>query len=82
MTSDFDGDGFGRKDGGKPAAEQPEGYVTNRFDCDDENPRVNPDAEEVLDSVFINRDGLKTPRVPFLLRCLSSSCFFLMVHRL
>jgi uncharacterized protein YkwD len=54
---DIDGDGFGRQGGGIPAEEQPEGYVPNRKDCDDENPEVNPEAEEVLDSIDNDCDG-------------------------
>jgi len=54
---DIDGDGFGRKLGVIGAKEQPEGYADNRNDCDDENPRVNPNAVEVLDSVDNDCDG-------------------------
>lgn len=54
---DIDGDGFGRRDGGIPAAEQPEGYAPNRFDCDDENPSIHPEAEEILDSIDNDCDG-------------------------
>jgi hypothetical protein len=54
---DIDGDGFGRKLGVIGASVLPEGYADNRDDCDDENARINPLAEEVLDSVDNNCDG-------------------------
>jgi len=54
---DIDGDGFGRKLGVIGAKVQPEGYTDNRDDCDDEDPQVNPNAEEVLDSVDNDCDG-------------------------
>lgn len=48
---DFDGDGWGRKEGNIAAYEQPEDYVKNHRDCDDENRRVNPQATEILDGI-------------------------------
>ena len=43
---DGDGDGFGI-DESVEACEQPEGYVDNDLDCDDLDPEVRPDAEEI-----------------------------------
>ncbi|HQU58921.1 MAG TPA: MopE-related protein, partial [Saprospiraceae bacterium] len=36
----------------------PKGYVSNNMDCDDINPDINPDAEEVLDSLDNNCNGM------------------------
>ena len=58
---DEDADGFGLN---APADDvycegsQPEGYVTDSSDCDDTDPEVNPDADEVCDGVDNNCDGV------------------------
>ncbi|TVQ86097.1 MAG: hypothetical protein EA397_20585, partial [Deltaproteobacteria bacterium] len=46
---DGDGDGFGDARA-TPAGEgcPPPGFVTNNLDCDDTNPNVNPDADEIV----------------------------------
>jgi len=55
---DRDGDGFGDADAVPiRACEQPEGYVDNREDCDDTDPDVHPDAEEVCDLIDNNCNG-------------------------
>jgi len=54
---DFDGDGWGRKQGSISAYEQPEDYVKNHRDCDDEDRRVSPQAKEILDGIDNNCDG-------------------------
>lgn len=54
---DIDGDGFGREPGAIGASEAPEGYVDNHDDCDDEESRIYPGAEEVLDSIDNDCDG-------------------------
>ena len=49
---DQDGDGFGVLEGRiTPCNALPEGYTDNSEDCDDEDPDINPDAEEVCDGV-------------------------------
>ncbi|MEZ4798272.1 MAG: MopE-related protein [Flavobacteriales bacterium] len=54
---DADNDGFG--DGGFTidACIQPDGYVDNDFDCDDNDATVNPNAEELCDGLDNNCDG-------------------------
>lgn len=46
---DVDGDGFGNPHQSWVVCELTEGYSLNADDCDDTNPRVNPDAPEVCD---------------------------------
>ena len=49
---DQDGDGFGVAEGRiTPCSVLPEGYTDNSADCDDDDPDVHPDAEEVCDGV-------------------------------
>ena len=56
---DADGDGFGVANSVARACAQPQGYVLNDLDCDDTDPAVNPDAEEVcLDGVDNDCDVL------------------------
>ena len=45
--ADADGDGYGDLATAEDACKQPGGYVVNGDDCDDTNPTVNPDAEEI-----------------------------------
>ncbi len=55
---DSDGDGFG--DPGAeidPSCEPTDGYVSNRYDCDDEDAEVYPGATEICDGVDNNCDG-------------------------
>jgi hypothetical protein len=40
------------------ACEQPAGFVDNASDCDDNNPYINPIAEEVCNGIDDNCDGL------------------------
>jgi len=47
---DNDGDGYGSDDQIINDCMQPPGYVDNDEDCDDENPNINPLAEEILDN--------------------------------
>ncbi len=56
---DFDGDGFGSPfDEIETCREAPPGYVDNDLDCDDNDPEVHPDAEERLDGIDNNCDGV------------------------
>ncbi len=55
--ADADGDGFGDPETTIEACDAPEGYVEDSNDCDDENPAVNPDAEEICDDIDNNCDG-------------------------
>jgi hypothetical protein len=55
---DADGDGWG--DGANPvfACAQPVDHLPDAGDCDDADPGVNPDAEDVCDGIDNNCDGL------------------------
>ncbi|MEL6347064.1 MAG: putative metal-binding motif-containing protein [Myxococcota bacterium] len=48
---DGDSDGFGRTDDTRAACDQPAGYAAVDGDCDDGAAAVNPDAEEVCNTV-------------------------------
>ena len=55
---DADGDGYGAEQGdSKDACEQPEGYVENNDDCDDEKKKVHPDATELCNEIDDDCDG-------------------------
>ncbi len=56
---DLDGDGYGDPDNFVTVTSQPgAGYVTNSGDCNDNDPAVNPDAEEVAnDGIDQDCDG-------------------------
>ena len=55
--ADTDEDGFGDPDVTTRACDQPEGYVADTTDCDDERDDVYPDAPEVCDTVDNDCDG-------------------------
>ena len=48
---DADADGFGADGDPILSCEEVTGYIDNPRDCDDGNPDINPDAEEVCDGV-------------------------------
>ena len=52
---DYDGDGFGGE--AAEGYEVPAGYVELGGDCDDEDPTVHPEADEICDHVDNNCDG-------------------------
>lgn len=54
---DLDLDGYGNLDNTIEACEQPSNAVTNADDCDDDNPTINPEAEELCDEIDNNCDG-------------------------
>ena len=55
---DFDEDTYGDSaDEGAPACEQPLSTSVNALDCDDTESAINPDANEVCDSVDNDCDG-------------------------
>ncbi len=47
---DNDGDGYGDAGDWVTAGEQPEGYVADHSDCNDDNPDINPGMAEVCDN--------------------------------
>jgi len=51
---DSDADGFGNDTMASAGCEVPDGFVLTPGDCDDENPEVNPEADEVCD--FVDND--------------------------
>ncbi len=54
---DHDGDGYGAARPTITSCDQPPGHVAEDGDCDDENPEVNPGAEDVCDGVDNDCDG-------------------------
>jgi len=56
--SDSDSDGYGNPNASVSACFQPEGYVSNNLDCNDNNPLINPLTQEVCDGIDNNCDGL------------------------
>ena len=53
---DSDEDGFGDADSAREACEQPDGYVADSTDCDDENDVVAPNLSESCDGLDNNCD--------------------------
>jgi hypothetical protein len=49
---DGDGDGYGDVDSATTACFQPSGYVSDRTDCNDFNPAVNPGETEICGNAF------------------------------
>jgi hypothetical protein len=55
--ADGDGDGYGDERTTTEACDQPDGYVDNADDCDDEDDERSPDIDEVCDGSDNNCDG-------------------------
>ncbi len=47
VDMDCDGDGFGYPLNSLASCELQEGFVENDLDCDDQDPNIHPDAEEI-----------------------------------
>jgi len=58
---DADGDGYGNLDVTEIACDQPSGFASNDYDCDDTDGAVNRDAVEVCDGVDNDCDGQVDP---------------------
>jgi hypothetical protein len=56
--ADGDGDGFGDTDSARQACEPPPGHVAGDGDCDDGDPAVHPEAEEVCNGLDDDCDTL------------------------
>ena len=54
---DKDKDGFGDTYKAVYSQSAPEGYITNADDCDDENNKVYPEADEICDNLDNDCDG-------------------------
>lgn len=53
---DQDGDGFGDPTHEEPACDKPAGYVEDKTDCDDQDPKAHPGAKEICDAVDADED--------------------------
>ena len=55
---DLDSDGYGNPEVTEISCYQPEGYVSDNTDCNDQNVKIYPGAEEVVgDGIDANCDG-------------------------
>jgi len=57
IYNDADADGFGNEGTSATSCEVPDGYATVGGDCNDADPNVNPDAEEVCNGLDENCNG-------------------------
>ncbi len=55
---DFDGDGYGAVSVAEEACSAPEGFVADSADCDDADPTVHPEADELCDDIDNDCDGV------------------------
>jgi hypothetical protein len=53
---DGDGDGFGDEEISTTSCSQPTDYVSTDQDCDDSNPDINPNADEICDEDNVDED--------------------------
>lgn len=49
--ADTDNDGYGNAQSTIQACQVPVGFVNNTLDCNDDNPNINPDSEEICDNL-------------------------------
>ena len=54
---DVDEDGYGDPEGAWSGCDAPAGYVTNDFDCNDDDERMNSLADDICDNVDNDCDG-------------------------
>ncbi len=55
--ADDDADGYGDMASTTAACQQPSGFVGNDFDCDDGDPAISPDADEICNGIDDDCDG-------------------------
>ena len=55
---DADGDAYGNPTVSTEACDEPPGFVADDTDCDDQDPAVNPGADELCDGVDNDCDGI------------------------
>jgi large repetitive protein len=56
--ADVDDDGFGDLDSQSSGCALPDGFSFDATDCNDEEPEINPDAEDICDDVDDDCDGV------------------------
>jgi hypothetical protein len=66
--ADADGDGFGREVTAIAACEAPPGHVTAIGDCDDEDPTIHPEADDLCNARDDDCDGRIDEDVPPVVR--------------
>ncbi len=64
---DNDGDGYGNPTATVLSCSMPQGYTSDSFDCDDTNPEVNLNAQELCNGIDDNCDGLIDDQDPTVL---------------
>jgi len=69
---DSDKDGFGDQLNSVDSCQQPDGYVANDLDCNDDDPGINPDASEICDGVDNNCNGQNNEGLTFMTYYLDS----------
>ncbi len=71
---DGDGDGYGSDDGLVTACVLAEGLSLSGGDCDDADPGIHPDAEELCDEIDQDCDGTATDELGASPECAVDSC--------
>ena len=72
--ADLDGDGYGDEDNVVTACTMGEGLALVGGDCDDQDPGVNPGAEDLCDGVDLDCDGIAATGSGATEACAAESC--------